>query len=59
MLFGGILSIGGTIINGLVGGFSGSIGAVLTGNKRLALFYRGLSSAIFVGLAAKLAFDQR
>lgn len=59
LLFGGILSIGGAIINGLVGGFSGSIGAVLTGNKRLAQLYRSLSSAIFVGLAAKLAFDQR
>ncbi len=53
-----ILNIGGTIINALVGAFSGTIGNALARNRRLAQFYRYVSSTIFIGLAAKLAFDR-
>ena len=59
LIFGAILNIGGTVINCLVGGFSGGIGRALAANERLARVYRWVTGCLFLGLAAKLAFERR
>lgn len=59
LIFGTILNIGGTVINGLIGLFAGRISGVLAQNKRIAQGLQYATSFIFVGLAAKLAFDRR
>jgi len=59
LVYGAILNIGGTIINGLVGMFSGKIGAAFTAHQGAARLYRWLTGAVFLGLAAKLAFERR
>ena len=59
LLLGLILNIGGTIINAAVGGFSGGIGKLLAGNRHAARLFQCFSGVIFLGLAAKLAFERR
>lgn len=59
LAFGAILSIGGTIINGVVGGFAGQIGQMLARRVILARSLQYATSFVFLGLAAKLAFDRR
>ena len=59
LIFGLILNIGGTIINCLVGGFAGKLGAVLSRSKRVARTFQIFTGCVFLGLAAKLAFDKR
>jgi len=59
LIFGAVLNVGGTIINGLVGTFSGKIGKTLAANGKLARIFQWFTSAVFIGLAAKLAFDRR
>lgn len=58
LILGMVLIVGGTVINGAVGLFAGSIGTAL-GNARLARAFRRVTGLIFLGLAAKLAFDRR
>ncbi|MBB4312315.1 LysE family translocator [Roseospira marina] len=55
LVFGTILNIGGTLINGLVGIFAGRIRGILARNKHAARGLQYVTSFIFVGLAAKLA----
>ena len=52
-----ILNTGGTLINGLVGGFSGSIGKALTTNEERAKRFNWFSALVFFALAAKLVLD--
>ena len=59
LIFGTILNIGGTLINGVIGLFAGRISSVLAKNKRVARGLQYTTSSIFFGLAAKLAFDRR
>ena len=59
LIFGAVMNIGGTVINGTVGGFSGGIGRTLASNVKLMAVYRWFTCFIFLGLAAKLAFDRR
>ena len=59
LLLGAILNIGGTAINGLVGGFAGSIGRVLAGSRRVARAFELATGAVFLALAARLALDRR
>lgn len=59
LLFGAILNIGGTVINAAVGGFSGGIGKLLAGNRRVARVFQWFSAAVFLGLATRLAFERR
>ena len=59
MSFGLILSAGGTVINGLVGGFGGRIGHGLARNLHLARALQYATSLVFLALAAKLALDRR
>ncbi|MBF9052234.1 LysE family transporter [Roseobacter sp. HKCCD9010] len=59
LIFGTILNIGGTVINALVGALAGGIGAFLARNRTAASALQYLTGFVFVGLAAKLAFDRR
>ena len=59
MLFGLILSVGGTVINGLVGGFAGRIGQGLARKSHLTRALQYATSFVFLGLAAKLGLDRR
>jgi threonine/homoserine/homoserine lactone efflux protein len=59
LIFGMILNIGGTIINALIGVFAGGIGSFLARNTKAASCLQYLTGFVFVGLAAKLAFDRR
>lgn len=59
LLLGGILNLGGTIINLLVGGFAGVIGRWLAARRGLARAFQMLTGCIFLGLAARIAFDRR
>jgi threonine/homoserine/homoserine lactone efflux protein len=59
LLLGAILNIGGTAINALVGAFAGGIGRVLTTSRRLVRAFQVLSGTVFLGLAARLAFERR
>ncbi|QPO11997.1 LysE family translocator [Thalassospira sp. A40-3] len=59
LIFGLILNIGGTIINCLVGSFAGKIGQVLSRSEKIARAFQIATGCIFLGLAAKLAFDRK
>lgn len=59
LIFGTILNVGGTVINALIGIFAGGIGRFLGRNAKAASWLQYLTGLIFVGLAAKLAFDRR
>jgi len=59
LIFGLILNIGGTIINCLVGGFAGKLGAFLSRSAKVARGFQIFTGCVFLGLAAKLAFDKR
>ncbi|WP_119165089.1 LysE family translocator [Algihabitans albus] len=59
LIFGAILNVGGTVINGLVGVFAGGIGRFLARNASVARALQYLTSFVFFSLAAKLAFDRR
>jgi len=59
LIFGTILNIGGTAINAIIGVFAGSIGGFLAQNKKAARYLQYLTGSVFIGLAAKLAFDKR
>lgn len=58
LIFGTILNIGGTVINGLIGVFAGRITGALARHRGVARGLQYATSFIFVGLAAKLAFDR-
>lgn len=59
LILGTILNIGGTVINGLIGVFAGRISGVLSRNTHVARGLQYATSFIFLGLAARLAFDRR
>ena len=59
LLLGLVLNVTGTTVNGFVGIGSGSVRGILAGNKWIARTLAYVSSAVFIGLAAKLAFDRR
>jgi threonine/homoserine/homoserine lactone efflux protein len=52
LILGTILNIGGTVINGLVGGFVGSIGRTLATSRRAARVFQITTGVVFLGLAA-------
>jgi threonine/homoserine/homoserine lactone efflux protein len=54
LLFGAILNVGGTIINGLVGGYAGRLGRLLAKNVRAARAFQIATAAVFLALAARL-----
>ncbi len=59
LILGAILNLGGTVINAVIGVFAGEIGKFLRRNEKAASSLRYLTSLVFIGLAAKLAFDRR
>lgn len=59
LLFGGVLSFGGFLVNGAVGLSAGGLGARMARSPGLARGLGRVSSAIFVGLAARLAWGAR
>jgi len=59
LVLGAIINVGGTLINGLVGGFAGSIGRVLATSRAATRGLRIMTGCIFFGLAARLAFERR
>ena len=54
---GAVLAVGGFVINGLVGVFSGRIGALLLHSPRAEKGLRFASSGIFAGLAARIGWE--
>ncbi len=54
-----ILNIGGTIVNGAVGVGAGAARGMFVRNRWVAPMLSYASSAVFLGLAARLAFDRR
>ena len=56
---GGILILGGTIVNGLVGAYAGQVALYLGANARAGKFFKRISGVLFLGLAARLAFERR
>lgn len=58
LIFGTVLNIGGTVINALIGVFAGSISGFLAQNKKATRYFQYVTGSVFVGLAAKLAFDR-
>lgn len=59
LLLGGIISVGGLLVNGAVGIFAGGLGRRLAQSRRLSTGLKFASAGIFVGLAAKLLFTQK
>lgn len=59
LIFGAVLSLGGFVINGLVGVFAGGIGRKLTGSPVFARWLGRVSAGIFAGLAVRLALLER
>lgn len=59
LILGLVFNIGGTVVNLLIGAFAGGIGGMLARNRRAAQALQYLSGFVFVGLAAKLAFERR
>lgn len=59
LILGAILNIGGTVINGAIGAFAGTIGARLASHSGLLRVYRYVTAGLFLGLAARLAFERR
>lgn len=59
LIFGMVLAIGGFIVNGLVGVFSGGIGRQLARNPRIERSVRFVTSGIFGALAVRLILEGR
>ncbi|MCT8158916.1 LysE family translocator [Pseudoruegeria sp. SHC-113] len=56
LVYGGVLAVGGFIVNGAVGVFAGGLGTRLLRSVRFERAIRWVSSTIFAGLALRLAF---
>lgn len=59
LTLGAVLSLGGILVNGTVGLSAGGIGRRLARSPGLERWLRRLTSALFLGLAARLALDRR
>jgi threonine/homoserine/homoserine lactone efflux protein len=59
LIFGAILSVGGLVVNGMVGVFAGSLGSRIAGSPRSAFWLGRISAAVFLALAARLAMISR
>ncbi len=57
LVFGGVLSVGGFVINGLVGIFAGRIGKRIRRNSRAERGLRTLSAGIFGTLALRIGWE--
>jgi threonine/homoserine/homoserine lactone efflux protein len=59
LVLGAVFCAGGLAVNGLVGGFAGTIGGRLAQSAALARWLSRATAAIFAGLALRLAMMQR
>lgn len=59
LTLGVVFSLGGLVVNGVVGGMAGTIGRRLAQSEGLARWLGRISAGIFVGLAIRLALMQR
>ncbi len=59
LVLGGVISLGGFVINGIVGMGAGGLGRRMTGAGRAKLWLDRVSATIFAGLALRLAMAQR
>ncbi|MDV7142226.1 LysE family translocator [Tropicimonas sp. TH_r6] len=59
LVFGLLLSLGGLVINGLVGVFAGSLGRRLAQSPRFARGLGWVTAGVFTALAARLALMER
>jgi len=59
LIFGAVLSLGGFVVNGLVGLFAGHAGQWLTGSPRATRWLGRISGGIFAALALRLAILER
>lgn len=59
LIYGAVLALGGFVINGLVGVFSGGIGRRLAADPRADRWLRRASATIFGALALRLALEGR
>ena len=59
LIFGAVLSLGGLIVNGLVGVFARGVRRQMAGSPFAARWLGRISASIFVALAARLALLQR
>lgn len=59
LIFGSILSFAGAVVNSLVGAFAGKIGTMISREVRVAKILQMATGFIFLGLAARLAFERR
>ncbi len=59
LIYGAVLSLGGFIINGLVGLFAGQAGRKLTGSPVFARWLGRVSGTIFAALAVRLAIMEK
>lgn len=58
-ILGVIFNLGGTLINFAVAAFASSIGRLVSGNVKIARAFTLVSAALFLALAARMAFDSR
>ena len=59
LVFGAVLALGGFVINGLVGVFSGGLGRALARSARLERALRYVTATVFVALAVRLMLERR
>ena len=59
LVLGAVLSVGGFVINGLVGVFAGSLGQKLAKSTVFSLWLGRVSAGIFAGLALRLALLEK
>jgi len=59
LTLGVVFSLGGLVVNGVVGGMAGGIGRKLAQSEGLAIWLGRVSAGIFAGLAIRLALIQR
>lgn len=59
LIFGAVLSLGGLVVNGLVGAFAGRARSRLVGNPRVTRWLGYASGTIFTALAVRLAILER
>lgn len=59
LIYGAVLSLGGFVINGLVGLFAGQAGRKLTGSPVFARWLGRVSGTIFAALAVRLAIMEK
>ena len=59
LVFGAVLAVGGFVVNGLVGVFSGGLGRALARSARVERVLRAVTATVFGALALRLALEGR